>query len=302
MALMTLSISFALIAGPLVQVHVQTAAFMRQMAVPLAMLALVLLVAIRHEKKWRQTVGQLADVLENVRGGRLPSEQIARLLDGLADKGELTRLAAEVERIVADASEAQQRARRQVAEADRRVNTTTNALEKEIGQLKHQAGRDGLTGLGNRRSLDETLPRFVKTARANMSQLSVIMIDVDRFKELNDTLGHAAGDRMLKEFARLLRGTVRENDAAFRYGGDEFVLLLADVGIDQARATAERLMRLGDDLARPLRGLAHPPGLSCGVSSLSQLPAAACGEDLLKAADADAYRIKRQRRTLRRAA
>lgn len=272
------------------------------MLMPLAMLALVLLVAIRHEKKWRRTTMQLSDVLENVRGGRAPREQVARVLASLGNRGELSRLAHEVERIVDDAHAAHLRVRQVQAEADRRVNTTTDALEREIGTLKHRAGRDGLTGLGNRRGLDETLPQFLQAARKSARDLSIVMVDVDRFKQLNDTLGHAAGDRVLKDFARLLSSAIREHDAAFRYGGDEFVLLLAGLGPTQARATADRLMRLADDLARSIRGVSQPPGLSCGVASLTQFPSSATGDDLLKAADADAYRVKRSRKAERRAA
>ncbi len=272
------------------------------MAVPLAMLGLVLLVALRHETKWRRTVGQLADVLLHVRDGQASRSEMARVMAGLADKGELARMADEVERIVNDAREAHRLRHEAEVDAERRVNETADALGRQIGALKSKADRDGLTGLGNRSALDEALPKFVTTARRTAANLSAVMIDVDRFKQLNDTLGHAEGDRVLRDYAKLIRSAVREKDGAYRYGGDEFVLLLADIDHHQARQMADRLAKLADGLGASLPGLATPPGLSCGVASLSQLSPASSGNDLLKAADRDAYRIKRERKACRLAA
>ena len=297
-----MSVGFAFVAGPIVKMSPNASWFMRTMAVPLAMLGLVLCVAIRHETKWRRTVGILADVLQQVRDGKSGRAEMARVMRGLADRGELARMADEVERIVKDNVEAHRLRRQAEADADRRVEETADALGRQIGALKTKADRDGLTGLGNRSALDDALPRFVATARRTAANLSAVMIDVDRFKTLNDTLGHAEGDRVLRDFAKLIRSAVRGSDGAYRYGGDEFVLLLADIDHHQARQMADRLSRLADGLAASIRGVPSPPGLSCGVASLSQLTAAATGDDLLKAADRDAYRVKRQRKACRLAA
>ncbi len=121
------------------------------------------------------------------------------------------------------------------------------------------------------------------------------MIDLDRFKSLNDARGHAAGDAFLKDAARLLSSAARGLDAAYRYGGDEFVLTLGGTDGAGARGVATRLMRLGDELGKAT-DLDPPPGLSIGVATTDELPPSAEAADLLRAADADVYRVKRGRR------
>ncbi len=299
---LVLSVGFAVVAGPIVRGNVWAASFLRQMLVPFAMLVLVLLVAIRHDRRWRRTTAGMAALLEDtkrLRDGERTATQMQEILQACSDNGEMSRLAVAVGRLADEARRANRRVRDLELECQRRVSRTADTLGHEIGVLKTKAGRDGLTNLGNRRALDEALPQHIQSARRAGRELSVVMIDVDHFKPLNDTLGHAAGDAMLKDIARLIRSTVRErSDAAFRYGGDEFVLILDGAGATQARATADRLGKLVDDLARSIN-VAKPPGLSCGVACLTGDADAA---ELLAAADADVYRVKRHRKSVRLAA
>src|SRR5206468_3832062 len=109
-----------------------------------------------------------------------------------------------------------------------------------------QATRDPLTGLHNRRLLDQYLPRAIETCREKGDDLAVLAIDVDHFKKLNDAMGHAAGDALLRDIGRLIRSTVRAQDAAFRCGGDEFVIVLPGAGAEAAEAMARRLAWLFD--------------------------------------------------------
>jgi diguanylate cyclase (GGDEF)-like protein len=95
-------------------------------------------------------------------------------------------------------------------------------------QLRQQSIRDPLTGLFNRRYLEETMERELARSIRNGQPLAVVAIDVDHFKRFNDTHGHEAGDQVLVELARLLRESVRNTDIACRYGGEEFVLLMPD--------------------------------------------------------------------------
>ena len=111
-------------------------------------------------------------------------------------------------------------------ETRQRIANRTDALERTIGSLRQQATRDVLTGLFNRRMLEEYLPQAVKRCKEARIGLCLLMIDVDHFKLLNDTLGHAAGDELLKTIGQLIRSTIREKDLAFRCGGDEFVVQL----------------------------------------------------------------------------
>jgi diguanylate cyclase (GGDEF)-like protein len=99
---------------------------------------------------------------------------------------------------------------------------------------------DGLTGLPNRRALDEFLAREVARSARHRRPLSVVLLDVDRFKAVNDTRGHLCGDAALRAVAEALRGVAREEDICARYGGEEFALVLAEADHDAALAAAER--------------------------------------------------------------
>ncbi len=108
--------------------------------------------------------------------------------------------------------------------------------------LRQQATRDPLTGLFNRRYLEETLEREVARVTRALRPLGVIMLDLDHFKHFNDTFGHAAGDTLLEALGALLKANVRGEDIACRYGGEEFLLILpeAPLGVTQARANRLR--------------------------------------------------------------
>lgn len=110
-------------------------------------------------------------------------------------------------------------------------------------ELRLQAIRDRLTGLFNRQYLDETLPRECQLAERRTSPLSVVMLDIDQFKRFNDDYGHAAGDVVLRELGALLRTAVRGSDIACRYGGEEFVLVLLDMGSAAAKPRIQQICR-----------------------------------------------------------
>lgn len=103
---------------------------------------------------------------------------------------------------------------------------------------------DALTGAGNRRALWDTVPREVARARRQGTPVCLLLIDLDRFKDVNDSLGHAAGDRLLQAFAEVVREHTRvSDDQLFRIGGDEFVVLLPGIGCSHAAEVADRLHR-----------------------------------------------------------
>ncbi|MDZ7787776.1 MAG: GGDEF domain-containing protein [Halofilum sp. (in: g-proteobacteria)] len=110
-------------------------------------------------------------------------------------------------------------------------------------QLYRQATRDLLTGLLNRRALTEQLERELRRAERYGRQLTLLMMDLDRFKRLNDEYGHLAGDQVLREFARLSSGILRESDVLGRWGGEEFIAGLVETPADQAEGVAERLRK-----------------------------------------------------------
>ena len=118
-------------------------------------------------------------------------------------------------------------------------------------QMENLAFYDPLTGLANRRLFRNRLEKAVKTAQRHQSSMALLFLDMDQFKRVNDTLGHDAGDLMLKEVAHRLTAAVRENDTVSRIGGDEFTILLTDVHHNNdVLVVAEKLLRM---LAKPIR-------------------------------------------------
>ncbi|WP_130471003.1 diguanylate cyclase [Candidatus Magnetaquicoccus inordinatus] len=127
------------------------------------------------------------------------------------------------------------------------LNTVREAIELSLAnlrmreRLKDQAVRDVLTGLFNRRYLDETLPRELSRAARAQQPLAVAMVDVDHFKRFNDTFGHDAGDAVLREVAALLRQRMRKSDIACRYGGEEMTVVLPGLEMNAARERMEKI-------------------------------------------------------------
>jgi diguanylate cyclase (GGDEF)-like protein/PAS domain S-box-containing protein len=113
--------------------------------------------------------------------------------------------------------------------------------EELLGKVREMATHDSLTGLPNRRVLEEQLPREMARCRRNESPLCIALIDIDHFKAYNDTHGHLAGDEVLRECARAWDGALRGEDTIVRFGGEEFLVLLPDTGPEQAAEIVERL-------------------------------------------------------------
>ena len=179
-------------------------------------------------------------------------------------------MAAICQELLRDRRHEQLRVRQLELEIRQRVASRTEALERTIGSLRNQASRDGLTGLMNRRALDTYLPDAIDRCQRAAIGLCVLMLDIDDFKPLNDTLGHAAGDDVLRSLAQIIRSTIPETDAAFRCGGDEFVVVLEDHSPAAGAAVAERIGSLADALGKTFRVLQSAEAIHPGLSSLRQ--------------------------------
>lgn len=165
-------------------------------------------------------------------------------------------------------------------------------LSREVDFLQELSMIDPLTGLFNRRYLTKQLPNeFTRTERQG-SPISVIILDLDDFKAINDSLGHAAGDVALQGFASALRRVVRNADVVVRLGGDEFLIVLPDCSLDE---TAIPLRRL-DGCTVSIQDIPVPLMFSFGCA---QRQSSESPESLLQRADAELYQIKQTRAAMR---
>lgn len=159
--------------------------------------------------------------------------------------------------------------------------------------LEALASQDGLTGIANRRLFDETIEREWQRAERNDETLSMLMIDIDHFKQYNDLLGHQSGDRCLRCTAQLLAGEMlRPVDFVARYGGEEFAVVLPGIDLEGAINVGERILRAMADAALPHPGAERSiVTLSIGASSRDRHIATA--RSLIEIADASLYGAKR---------
>jgi len=171
------------------------------------------------------------------------------------------------------------------------------ASSLEVAQLhdtlKREASHDPLTRLNNRRLFLERIQQAVARTAATGESFSIVFLDVDGLKRINDTFGHLAGDALLREVSNALTDAVRGEDVVARYGGDEFVVLLPSTGAAAAAVVAQRI---SDGIARHRfmagRDLLQIPGVSLGIATFPQDGSTA--EELLATADATLYRQKRR--------
>ena len=164
---------------------------------------------------------------------------------------------------------------------------------RQLSAEEERARTDGLTGLFNRRAFDAELTNFMQRAKAIGTGLAVLALDLDHFKPVNDTLGHAAGDFVLKEVGKILRDNVRKTDLPCRIGGDEFIVLLADLTLEAAKTRAEKL--------RVEIGSFPHPGNDRGIRITTTMGGALfrpdeTAADLLHRADEALYAAKRSGR------
>ena len=157
--------------------------------------------------------------------------------------------------------------------------------------LRVQSIRDPLTGLYNRRYMEECLQREIWRAFRNGRPIGVVMADIDHFKKFNDKHGHGAGDYVLSAFGNLVNTQIRGSDIACRYGGEEFIIILPEANLEDAPWRANELRGAVKALHLTYDGLAFDPvTISMGVATYPE--AGTTSEELVKAADAALYRAK----------
>jgi len=173
------------------------------------------------------------------------------------------------------------------------LRLTNTRLEHAQRELREMVITDPLTGTRNRRFFDEVIGREVQRHRRYRTPLSVVFIDIDRFKAINDTLGHDTGDRVLREVALFLLRNIREADYVFRWGGDEFVILIS--------CPEDEALRRARELQHAFATTPHtadlPPGVALSVGVVEVPPDVSDIMPLIQAADERMYTNKKRRRT-----
>lgn len=176
-----------------------------------------------------------------------------------------------------------------------RVRQRTRELESAVGALENLAVTDSLTGLHNRRFFVDVLGKAMSLRRRNPNDgFAVLMADLDLFKNVNDTHGHAAGDQVLREMSEILRFSARESDTVARLGGEEFAVLMPEANAEQAAQLAERVRTAVEERATTFRNQAINVTVSIGVAEASDSLDTADG--LLHAADMALYQAKEEGR------
>ena len=179
----------------------------------------------------------------------------------------------------------------------KRLRETNLRLMRELDALSR---RDALTGVFNRRVFDETLLAETTRSRRYLLALSLVLLDLDHFKAINDGHGHPAGDAVLKLFAGIARAQTRDGDTLCRYGGEEFTVLLAHTPLEGAMDVARRLVASTNKAPFIVGEASVPVTVSAGVATLH--PSDENGQAMLAAADAALYEAKRAGRNQARPA
>jgi two-component system cell cycle response regulator len=172
----------------------------------------------------------------------------------------------------------------------------TDRLRDSVHASLELAVTDALTGLHNRRYLDSHLSALFDDAGARERQISVLLLDIDRFKSVNDTYGHDAGDEVLREFALRVRAHTRGVDVVARYGGEEVVVLVPDTSLEVAKAVAERIREQVEIVPFSIQAGKRTIGVTVSIGVAARQAGDQTGADVLKRADLALYRAKQEGR------
>jgi diguanylate cyclase (GGDEF)-like protein len=182
------------------------------------------------------------------------------------------------------------RLRKKISQAE----VETRKLSIQADHFKEEANKDGLTGLYNRMAFDAMIANAVESFNKGGDTFSIVMFDVDNFKWVNDTFGHVAGDKIIKEVAAVLRRTFRKDEFIARYGGDEFVVVIAGLSENTAR---QRISTFEKNFSK-MRFFSHKDGeVNIGISSgIASMVKGDTPDDLLHKADSAMYEMKRRKK------
>jgi len=275
----------------LLQSDSHTASWLIAKAMAVFVVVLTALGTARYLRRWfdRSVAGPLRTM-----AGAVDDRATTDNSSGPQPEGwlETAKIACRLQELKKTLSEYEERARRLEREAQIQIRQTEIGFGRQLRRARDQASTDPLTGLRNRAYLGEHLEAMYEEHAAENAELSAVMIDVDNFKNYNDTQGHQGGDALLRFIGALFRGSIRPTDVAVRFGGDEFLLLLPEATAQQAAVIAERLVKLFGQYAGRL-DQKPPVSMSAGVASL-RADGCESGHALINRADAALYDAKRR--------
>ncbi|HPO16172.1 MAG TPA: GGDEF domain-containing protein [Candidatus Hydrogenedentes bacterium] len=200
----------------------------------------------------------------------------------------------EVERLLLDEVDGMHQSTAKYREQLEFAQKTIQHQQEQMQRLSAEATLDFLTKIPNRRTLDARLQEEFSRTQRYQTPFSVIMMDIDHFKKINDTFGHIAGDRILRAVATVLGEQKRESDFLGRYGGEEFALILPETELPQAAAAAEKARRKIDETRFNFEGKTVPVNISGGVAQVRETDAEASA--VVNRADQALYRAKQNGR------
>ena len=259
----------------------------------LAMTVLILVLVVVYYRQVQRPLGQLIAGYRRVARGNLDEPVRIQRRDELGRLARaFNRMMLRLRRMQRDKDRALAELRELNRHLEARVADRTRRLEELNRDLEHQALHDALTGLPNRTLIQERLHQSVLEAKRHRRNFSVLMMDLDRFKDINDTLGHDWGDRLLVEVAHRLQALVRETDTVGRLGGDEFLIILPDADPEGAVQVARKVLEALEP-AFNLEGMQLAVSASIGIASFPEHGFSP--STLLKSADVAMYGAKQAR-------
>jgi diguanylate cyclase len=238
-------------------------------------------------------IERLAAMSESTGSFHMQMEENAKLIEQAKSMAEIAPVLKNVvsaTRVMAHDSQA---ARDELQGMKKKVESTEAELVKlhqELDRVSAQARHDPLTGALNRQGMDEAVNREVSNFKRKETPLSMALLDIDNFKKLNDTLGHATGDVALTHLASVTREVMRPQDTLARYGGEEFVILMPDTPLDQG---VEAMTRLQRELSKRFFMAGSEKVLITFSAGVAQMGAAETGQEAIRRADQAMYLAKR---------
>jgi diguanylate cyclase len=253
--------------------------------------------ALQAQQEMREMLAafieRLSEMTQSTGSFHEKMETSARLIEQAKSLAEIAPVLKDVVGATRDMAHNTRNAQDELSTMRERAKATEEELSKlhqELDRVSTQARHDPLTGALNRKGLDEALEREISNVRRKDTPLSMSLLDIDNFKKLNDTMGHATGDVALAHLATVARECMRPQDTLARYGGEEFVILLPDTPLDKG---IEAMTRLQRELTKKFFLAGNEKVLITFSAGVAQLTADETGADAIKRADQAMYLAKR---------